>query len=170
VPDLICLGKALTSGFPLSACVGRAEVMDAWPESGGEALHTSTYLGNPIGCAMALASVRGHLKPETGNLVRETSALLDASLGSLESPRIREVRGIGLMRGVELVRPDGSPDAALAGAIVTRSLKDGLLLLAGSPDGNVLSLTPPFAITREEIAFATAKIQEYVTSLPGSIS
>jgi 4-aminobutyrate aminotransferase-like enzyme len=169
-PDLICLGKALTSGFPLSACVGPAEVMDAWPESGGEALHTSTYLGNPLGCAMALAAVREHLKPETEALVRETSRLLDESLSTLESPRIGEIRGIGLMRGVELVRDDSAPNAALAGAIVTRSLKDGLLLLAGSPTGNVLSLTPPFAITREEIGFATAKIQEYVTSLPGSIS
>ena len=58
VPDLICLGKALTSGFPLSACVGRATVMDAWPESAGEALHTSTFLGNPLGCAMAIAALR----------------------------------------------------------------------------------------------------------------
>ncbi len=57
-PDLICLGKALTGGFPLSACVGRADLMDAaWPQSKGEALHTSTFLGNPVGCAMALAQI-----------------------------------------------------------------------------------------------------------------
>ena len=59
VPDLICLGKALTGGFPLSACVGRAAVMDAaWPRSTGEAIHTSTYLGHPVGCAMALAQIQ----------------------------------------------------------------------------------------------------------------
>ena len=58
VPDLICLGKALTGGFPLSACVGRADLMDAaWPESHGEAIHTSTFLGHPVGCAMALAQI-----------------------------------------------------------------------------------------------------------------
>lgn len=58
VPDVICLGKALTGGFPLSACVGRAEVMDAaWPVSTGEAIHTSTFLGHPVGCAMALANL-----------------------------------------------------------------------------------------------------------------
>ena len=57
-PDIICLGKALTSGFPLAACVARAKVMDnAWPESTGEALHTSTFLGNPLGCRMALQSL-----------------------------------------------------------------------------------------------------------------
>ncbi len=58
VPDLICLGKALTGGFPLSACVGRADLMDAaWPTSTGEAIHTSTFLGHPVGCAMALAQI-----------------------------------------------------------------------------------------------------------------
>jgi 4-aminobutyrate aminotransferase/(S)-3-amino-2-methylpropionate transaminase len=58
-PDVICLGKALTGGFPLSACVGRADLMDAaWPVSAGEALHTSTFLGHPVGCAMALAQIR----------------------------------------------------------------------------------------------------------------
>ena len=59
VPDLICLGKALTGGFPLSACVGRADLMDAaWPASTGEAIHTSTFLGHPVGCAMALAQIQ----------------------------------------------------------------------------------------------------------------
>ena len=58
IPDLICLGKALTGGFPLSACVGRADLMDAaWPPSRGEAIHTSTFLGHPVGCAMALAQI-----------------------------------------------------------------------------------------------------------------
>ncbi|MEK7839351.1 MAG: aminotransferase class III-fold pyridoxal phosphate-dependent enzyme, partial [candidate division NC10 bacterium] len=52
VPDIICLGKALTGGFPLSACVGRTNVMDAaWPVSSGEAIHTSTFLGHPVGCS-----------------------------------------------------------------------------------------------------------------------
>jgi 4-aminobutyrate aminotransferase-like enzyme len=170
VPDLICLGKALTSGFPLSACVGRREVMDAWPESGGEALHTSTFLGNPVGCAMAVASIREHLRPETEARAKGAARMLDEALATLRAPAIGDVRGVGLMRGIELVRADGSPDATLTGKIVTRALGDGILLLAGSPDGNVLSLTPPFAISREEIAFAVERIQEYLTSLPGSIS
>src|SRR5262249_19829597 len=71
VPDLICLGKALTGGFPLSACVGRADVMDeAWPPSSGEAIHTSTYLGHPVGCAMALAQIR---EIETKDLIGQSS-------------------------------------------------------------------------------------------------
>ena len=57
MPDILCIGKAMGSGFPISAAVGRAEIMDAWPLSTGEALHTSTYLGNPLGCAAALATI-----------------------------------------------------------------------------------------------------------------
>ncbi len=73
VPDVICLGKALTGGFPLSACVGRADVMDAaWPVSSGEAIHTSTYLGHPVGCAMALAQIE-ELKSE--RLIERTAEL-----------------------------------------------------------------------------------------------
>ena len=49
IPDFICLGKALSGGVPISACVGKTLVMDAWPESCGEALHTSTFLGHPVG-------------------------------------------------------------------------------------------------------------------------
>jgi acetylornithine/succinyldiaminopimelate/putrescine aminotransferase len=55
VPDILCIGKALAGGVPLSAAIGRPAVIDAWPESAGEALHTATFLGNPIACAAALA-------------------------------------------------------------------------------------------------------------------
>lgn len=170
VPDIVCLGKGLTSGFPLSACVGRREIMDAWPESRGEALHTSTFLGNPMGCAMALASIAQHLSPETAAAVENASSALDRALQRLASPAIGELRGIGLMRGIALIDRHGNPDADLAGRIVVDGLRDGLLLLAGSPAGNVLSLTPPFCVTAEELGFAVGKIQEYVMSRAGSIS
>jgi 4-aminobutyrate aminotransferase/(S)-3-amino-2-methylpropionate transaminase len=54
-PDIVCVGKALGGGMPISACLARREVMDAWPESRGEAIHTSTFMGHPIACAAALA-------------------------------------------------------------------------------------------------------------------
>ena len=57
VPDILCVGKALGNGFPISAAIGRAAVMAAWPASSGEALHTATFLGHPIGCAAALATL-----------------------------------------------------------------------------------------------------------------
>ena len=113
VPDLICLGKALTGGFPLSACVGRADLMDAaWPKSRGEAIHTSTFLGNPVGCAMALAQI-GEIRrlnlcqrsAELGKFLLDALALLRVPHSTL---RI-SVRGLGLMAGVELQLPDGKP-------------------------------------------------------------
>ncbi len=163
VPDLICVGKALTGGFPLSACVGRAEVMDAWPCSTGEALHTSTFLGNPLGCAMALASLEQHGEPAVTEQVRERGAALRRALEQLHSPYLREVRGRGLMLGLELTEPDtGAPATELAISIVLRSLRDGILLLADSPTSNVLSFAPPFAISDEEIAFVGARMQSYL--------
>ena len=173
VPDLICLGKALTGGFPLSACVGRAEVMDAWPLSTGEALHTSTFLGNPLGCAMALASLQQHADPALAAHVRERGAKLKAALTGLKSPHVGEIRGLGLMLGVELLEPatfPPEPATQLALAIIKHALRDGLLLLADSPTANILSLTPPFTISDDEIAFVAARLQEYLTFLPGSIS
>ena len=160
VPDIICLGKALTSGFPLSACVGRAEVMDAWPESSGEALHTSTFLGNPLGCAMALASLREHAKPETAAKVRAAGRHLRAALHKISSPRIGNVRGVGLLVGIEVVGPDGAPDPATAARCVTESLKHGVLLLAGGRHGNVISLAPPFDLAPEESEFLASPLAE----------
>ena len=173
VPDLVCVGKALTGAFPLSACVGRGDIMDAWPPSTGEALHTSTFLGNPMGCAMALASLTQHADPAVARLVRERGGKLRAALEALRSPHIGHVRGLGLMLGVELIEPasrDLRPATALALAIVKSALRDGLLLLADSPTGNVLSFAPPFTIGDDEIAFTAARLQEYLTFLPGSIS
>ncbi|MEP6671390.1 MAG: aspartate aminotransferase family protein [Chthoniobacter sp.] len=170
VPDIVCLGKALTGGFPLSACVGRADVMDAWPPSSGEALHTTTFLGNPLGCAMALAALAEHARPAVAAQVQASGQRLKSALEKMRSPHIWNVRGRGLMLGVELIKADGAPFTDLAIAIVTRALQDGLLLLADGPASNVLSITPPFSIDDEEIAFVAARLQEYLTALPGSIS
>ena len=149
VPDIICLGKALTGGFPLSACVGRADIMDAWPASQGEALHTSTFLGNPVGCAMALASIKSHGDASIAQRVSEKSERLMAGLRGLGC----EVRGRGLMLGIELLKADGSPDTDRAIGIVQRALRAGIIMLADSPTSNVLSFMPPFSITNDELDF-----------------
>ncbi len=152
-PDLLCLGKGLTNGFPLSACVGRGEIMDAWPESAGEALHTSTFLGNPIGCAMALASIELHSDAALAAGVRSLGKRFVNGLRGIRSSAIGDVRGLGLFVGVELVDENGGPASALASAVVDQGLSDGLLLLRSGPGGNVLSFTPPFCIEPAEIDF-----------------
>ena len=150
-PDLMCVGKALTGGFPFAACIGTVEAMDAWPKSRGEAIHTSTFLGHPVGCAAALASIRA-LRDE--RLV-ERSADLGARLKSrltemtADHPHVGEVRGLGMMIGVEMVRDRESraPAPELAGRLVVESLKRGVLVLGGGIHNNVLSLSPPFVLT-----------------------
>ncbi len=154
VPDLICLGKALSGGFPISVCVGLAEIMDAWPESGGEALHTSTFLGNPMGCAMALEAIRRYREPETESVVREAAVKLEESLKKLESLKcVKEARGRGLMMGIEMESGERVLDLTKA------LLRAGVIVLPDGPRGDVLALTPPLGISGDEIDFTVNLIQ-----------
>lgn len=156
VPDLICLGKALTGGFPLSACVGRADVMDAaWPVSTGEAIHTSTFLGHPVGCAMALAQLA-----EIGkrNLVRASAAAgrwLLRQVSALTPPSGRwefRARGSGLMVGLAIHRADGTPATDECLTVIKRMLHRGFILLPEGEHAHVISFTPPLTITRAQMA------------------
>ncbi len=160
VPDIICLGKALTGGFPLSACVGRAEMMDrAWPVSTGEAIHTSTFLGNPVGCAMALAQIQ---EIEKKRLVDHSANVGEFALKLLRSEfRDLKIRGKGLLIGLELTRNDGSPDTNRSLAVIKRMLARGFVLLPEGEHANVISLTPPLIISEAQIrATATALRKE----------
>lgn len=150
VPDLLCLGKALSGGYPISACVGRVEVMDKWPVSKGEALHTSTFLGNPVGCAMACKALEIHADGALAQQVRKMGEFFLQKLKNIDDERIYEVRGRGLMIGVEL-REKGAPAGALAGKLLGELLAEGIVMLVDGEAGNVLALTPPFIITEEEI-------------------
>lgn len=157
VPDIICLGKALSGGFPISVCVGRAEVMDAWPESGGEALHTSTFLGNPMGCAMALEAIRRYRERGMENLVREAAEKLKDSLIKLESLFcVKEVRGIGLMMGIQMDSGERVLDLTKA------MLRAGVIVLPDGPKGDVLALTPPLGISAEEIDFSVGLLRDLI--------
>jgi 4-aminobutyrate aminotransferase-like enzyme len=163
VPDLICLGKALSGGFPISACVGKSKVMDAWPATHGEALHTSTFLGNPLGCAMALAALEKHTSCGIGDEVLRASEELDAALAPLNtSPWVSEIRGPGLMKGIEFRHPDGAPAGDLATRLVIALLKEGFILLPDAPEGHVLALTPPLTMTRGEMDAASRSIRRFL--------
>jgi acetylornithine/succinyldiaminopimelate/putrescine aminotransferase len=154
VPDLICLGKALAGGFPISVCIGKTEVMDAWPETHGEALHTSTFLGNPMGCAMALEAIRRYREPETVAMIHQASEFLANALQSLSDlDCTREIRGKGLMMGIEI------NSSELAINAVKGLLQDGIFALPDGPDGDVIAFTPPFCITSEEIHFSIEKLR-----------
>ena len=154
VPDLICLGKAMTGGFPLSACVGRAGVMDAaWPVSQGEAIHTSTFLGNPVGCAMALAQINEINRQKLPMRARTVGAgILKFLHSELSAPNLQiNIRGTGLLIGIELLLPDGKPATSLALASIKQMLHEGYVLLPEGEHANVISLTPPLTIPETQL-------------------
>lgn len=168
VPDLLCVGKGMASGFPISACVGKVAVMDWWPQSGGEAIHTSTFLGNPAGCAAALASIaeirdRG-LVERAATLEPKVREMLDAVRGESRG-RIGDIRGRGLMWGVECVDAEGRPDGNLAGDCVSGALRRGVIMLASGPAGNVLQLAPPLVIAESQLAFGVRVIADSLAEL-----
>lgn len=160
VPDLICLGKALTGGFPLSACVGRADLMDAaWPESAGEAIHTSTYLGHPVGCAMALAQIGEIRRLKLVERSERLGEMLVAQLRKLEASFFKlSVRGAGLMVGLELTHRDGSPATVESLAVIKRLLHRGYIFLPEGEHANVIGFTPPLTITQAQLQTAVAAL------------
>ena len=164
VPDVICLGKALTGGFPLSACVGHADVIDAaWPASTGEAIHTSTFLGHPVGCAMALAQIR---EIESRDLVQRSAKLGEFLLTALSTFSSRasalncSARGLGLLAGVELLQHDGSPATAATLGLIKSLLHQGFILLPEGEQANVLSFTPPMTISQTQLQTALDAIEK----------
>jgi 4-aminobutyrate aminotransferase-like enzyme len=154
VPDLLCVGKGLASGMPLSACVGRAAVMDAWPESRGEALHTQTFLGHPPSCAAGLAAL-AVLDEE--KLVARSAELGERALAFLAEagaalPAVREVRGAGLMIGIECDTAERAHHA------VSDALARGVILLPGGDDGRTLTVTPPLSIGARMLLFGLGEV------------
>lgn len=169
VPDLVCVGKALAGGFPISACVGRADIMNqAWPKSHGEALHTSTFLGHPVGCAMALAQIAEITKKKLVERADQIGSFLQLELErwrDVMQPKLAQrgvtasVRGIGLMAGVELTSLDGQPAGELTMDWVKRLLHCGFIFLPEGEHGNVLSITPPLIIAKRELTSALAAME-----------
>jgi 4-aminobutyrate aminotransferase-like enzyme len=173
VPDLVCLGKALTGGFPLSACVGRADLMDAaWPASNGEAIHTSTFLGNPVGCAMALAQIQEITRRDLPAHSAANGIILLAALKAMR-PRIGalqlQARGLGLMAGLEL-RDGGQPATPAALKAIKLMLQRGFILLPEGEHGNVISFTPPLTISGTELKRTVMTLEKVLGEITDSMA
>lgn len=149
LPDLLCAGKALGGGVPVAACLGRPEVMAAWGPSTGEALHTSTFLGHPLACAALAATVdvlrRDRVDEQAagqGTLwLRELGASLDGAQG------VAQIRGQGLMMGVELADLGGRSARQRVWQTVVGALQRGVFMLPCGVAGEVIQLTPPVCTT-----------------------
>jgi len=168
VPDLVCLGKALGGGVPLSACIGRADVMDRWPESTGEAIHTSTFLGHPLGCAAGLAVLDTYesdgVHERVGRAEEDWMRRLRTRLEG--NPRVRDVRGLGLLLGIELGDAHGRPGGVGDGGRVAEALlAAGVLVLPAGPSGNVVEVTPSVYLTSQQVAHAVEAIAQAMEAL-----
>lgn len=152
VPDVICLGKALGGGVPISACVGRESVMQSWAKHGGTTIHTGTHFGSPPACAAAVATLEAVAAEGLAERAAERGAALVADL----TAHGLRARGRGLMVGVQL------DDRGKALAVARGLLARGYIVLTGGMRGDVLTLTPPLTIAPELLAAFAEELADLV--------
>jgi 4-aminobutyrate aminotransferase/(S)-3-amino-2-methylpropionate transaminase len=159
-PDILVTAKGIADGFPLSAFTTRPEIADAFKPGD----HLSTFGGNPVSCAAGLANIE---YMQTENLPARATEMGSYAMGKLrdlqkQNALIGDIRGLGLMIGVELIKDEElAPATAEAEAIRDSLLRQGVLVGVGGVFGNVIRFQPPLVITRQQIdqalvAFATA--------------
>lgn len=168
VPDLLVSGKSIAGGMPLAAVTGRADIMDA-PAPGGLG---GTYSGNPVACAAALATLEHIATPAFLNRARAVGERLRDHLAQLQAAypdTIGEVRGLGPMLAIELVRNPATriPDAALTNALTAETLKRGVITLRAGLFGNCLRFLPALNMSDEQIDEGMAVLAQ---ALPAALA
>ena len=150
-PDIMTMAKGIANGFPLSCFIARDEIADAFQVGD----HLSTFGGNPISCAASLANIEFMEKEKIPQAAAEKGETLRQALREISPKKIAigEVRGKGLMTGVELVSDLNSknPEPAEAGKIRAAMREKGVLIGVGGAFGNVLRIQPPLTISAEEL-------------------
>jgi 4-aminobutyrate aminotransferase len=156
VPDILAIAKGIASGLPLGATVARSELM-TWPPGA----HASTFGGNPVACEAALATIALLESELVENAARMGSYLMDRlRQWPARFPVVGDVRGLGLMIGVELVRDRQTrePAPALRERVLALAFQRGLLVL-GAGDSTI-RLCPPLVVTRDQCEFAATTLEE----------
>ncbi len=154
-PDIMTLAKGLGSGMPVGAIVAKRRIMQQWKKGA----HGNTFGGNPLCCAAANVTL---------DLVRDQYAANAAKVGAHFMKRLKElattypcigdVRGRGLMIGIELIKPDGAPNRALSDAMLHRAFQNGLLLL--SCGVSTVRFMPPLCVTEAEVDEAIVMLRK----------
>ena len=165
-PDVLITAKGIASGFPISAIAASTELMSkAWPGSQG-----GTYGGNAVSAAAGVATLGVVEKEGLVENSRVRGEQLQAGLKQIQQrfPVIGDVRGLGLMQGIEFTAPDGSPDAATAAAVQQATTEQDLLSLTCGPAGNVVRLIPPLVVSEEEIALGLQRFEAAVEAVVSS--
>jgi 4-aminobutyrate aminotransferase len=156
VPDILAVAKGIASGMPLGATIARADLM-TWPPGA----HASTFGGNPVSCAAALATIALLEESLVENAARMGRHLRDRMRDwPARFPQVGQVRGLGLMIGIELVRDQRTRERApeIRDRIVDRAFARGLLILGAGE--NSIRLCPPLVITRDQCDFAIDTLEE----------
>jgi len=160
-PDILLMGKAIANGLPLSAIGARADLFDAWAPGS----HGTTFGGNPVACAAAAANM-GAL----AEFIPNTAALSQLAFSRFEEmkerhPTIGDVRGLGLMIGIELVKPGGNePDPAAFAFLSEHSRQNRLLILNCGPYENVIRFIPPLCVNEDELNLAIDALDSAITA------
>ncbi|WKZ31902.1 MAG: aspartate aminotransferase family protein [Thermodesulfobacteriota bacterium] len=157
-PDIIVMAKGIASGFPLSAFGASASLMSKWPPGA----HGTTFGGNPVSAAAAVATIDTIRKR---GLLENSARTGEYALSRLNDMKKRhsiigDVRGLGLMIGIEFVKEDGGPDKEGLERVMERCLDNGLVIIECGPGKNVARLMPPLTVTREEMDAALSIFEE----------
>lgn len=149
-PDLLTLGKGIANGFPLSALVTRPDIAAAFRPGD----HLSTFGGNPVSCAAAIAAIGVHRRLRLAEAARQKGERLLADLRRdlAGCPEVGDIRGRGLMIGIELVRPGGHPAPERARQARAACREAGVLIGVGGLHGNVLRIQPPLIVDDAQLA------------------
>jgi 4-aminobutyrate aminotransferase len=163
-PDVMTFAKGIGNGLALAGVVAPAGLMD-----GVAANSISTFGGNPLATAGGLANLRYLVANDLQSQVHKTGAQLRADvLDGLDGvPGVADIRGKGLMLGIELADPDGTPRPGMAGAALEHCRRGGLLVGKGGLYGNVLRVAPPLTVTPDEIAEGGQVLVEAVSAASG---
>lgn len=149
-PDIMAIAKGIAAGLPLSATVASKELMEQWPLGA----HGTTFGGNPIACSAALASLEVIKEEQLLENTRQVGAYAMARLKKMQEQYslIRDVRGVGLMIGIELGDPEtGEPSGKTVMKVLNRCLELGVLFYLCGNVGEVIRMIPPLTVTKEEI-------------------
>jgi len=163
VPDIMTIAKGVASGFPLSAVVSRPELMRRW----GPGAHGTTFGGNPVSCAAALATIDIIGQDSFLTRVASNGDRIIEELKTLAGryPVIGDVRGFGFMIGVEFIDELGKPNGAACNKIMQHCLSEGLILINCGPERNTIRFIPPLITTDEEMTRAVATFEQALRSL-----
>lgn len=140
------VSKGIAGGFPISALVGREEIMGKLPAN----IQSTTFEGNPLACAAATATIGYLRKVDAPALSRRLGERIVRLRADLNTDRVAEIRGAGALWGLEIVKLDKAPDPGVAKRIQQEALRQGLVLDLGGRHANVVGIVPPLVVSQEE--------------------